>query len=85
MFATAAVVFSMYIISNSANYLDSQIKSTSLISIVVGLCLIYPSTNYFVQISAKNDYDFTNIFVLSIVLKVMLFGVGTLLYSLCNI
>lgn len=71
-------------ISNATNYYEFQIKSSAFISIVVSLSLIYPSADYFVKISSKNDFDFTNIFLVSIILKVAFFSTGTLIYSLCN-
>jgi hypothetical protein len=76
---------SMFGVSNSIVYLSSAIGGMSVVSIVTAGLLVYPSAKYFIQISTNNDYDFTNIFIQAMILKITISGICILVYSQRNL
>jgi hypothetical protein len=72
---------SMFGVSNSIVYLSSAIGGMSVVTIVTACLLVYPSAKYFIQISTNNDYDFTNIFLQAMILKITISGICILVYS----
>jgi hypothetical protein len=57
----------------------------SIVSIIVSLCMIYPSARYCIQISSNNDYDFTNMFLQSMIFKLFLFSVFLIVLNICKL
>lgn len=76
---------SMFGVSNSIVYLSSAIDGMSVVTIVTACLMIYPSAKYFIQISTNNDYDFTNIFLQAMILKMAVSSVAIIVYGQSNI
>ena len=81
LFLLIGTIFS---ISNSIVYLSSAMNGMSIVSIVTASLLIYPSAKYCIQISSNNDYDFTNIFLQSMIMKLAISSLFILGYDQCN-
>jgi hypothetical protein len=80
----ALLAASMFGVSNSIVYLSSAIGGMSVVTIITACLLIYPSAKYFIQISTNNDYDFTNIFLQALILKMALSSIAIIIYSQSN-
>lgn len=74
----------MFGISNAAVFFSEGINGYSFLAIATSLLLSYPTTKYFLQVSAHNDYDFTNIFLQSMILKLILTAVSFIVYNSRN-
>ena len=72
----------MFGIANSAVYFSQAINGFSIVSIIVALMLFYPSAKYCLKISTNNDYDFTNMFLQSMILKLVLTSIAFIIYTL---
>lgn len=75
---------SMFGISNSANYIAVNMGSMSLISIIISFVIVYPSARYYVQISTYIDYDFSNLFIQCMVVKLFVTAIMVIVYGIIN-
>lgn len=73
----------MFGISNATVYFSSIMDSLTVITTIVAALLIYPSAKYCIQISSNNDYDFTNMFLQSMILKLIITSVYFICYTQC--
>lgn len=56
-------------------------NNISIISIIISIIFIYPSSRYYIIISSYNDYDFSNMFIQSMILKIFFTGVMLIGYG----
>lgn len=78
------LIGSMFGISNSIVYFSSSMNSLSIVSIITASLLTYPSAKYCIKISSNNDYDFTNIFLQCMILKLGISSLLFIVYDECN-
>ena len=72
----------MFGITNGASYVCQHLNSLGIVSVIVSCVLVYPSAEYYIQISTNNDYDFSNMFIQSITIKIFVFSFFMIIYVL---
>lgn len=78
MFTLVGLMFGL---ANATVFFAQGINGYSFLSIVTSLLLCYPTAKYFLNVSSHNDYDFTNIFLQSMILKLILTAVAFIIYT----
>lgn len=83
-FGLALLIASMFGVSNSIVYFESAMNSVSILSIIAAVLLLYPSAKYCIHISSHNDYDFTNMFIQSMIIKFVISSIFLIVYNQCK-
>lgn len=78
------LIVTMYLLAGSLASLSSYFAGNrNIISLVYSLLLSYPAGSYFIRLSGgANDYDFLGIFMQSLIFKLLIFSLVTILKAI---